>query len=197
MLNSRLSGYLPEVLHSIKIVSDIMRVETDELDRIAAAVRDGLDSTFVRSATLQNGGIERWEQVFGIVPNACDTEGHRRRRLMLKVTDIYPYTVRSLEDAFSVVYGDDNDGARAVAVSADGFDNLGGFSSNVQILISARVYSESEREVICRYVRARIPANMLFDVSIAHNTHGDLQKYTHGFLRDFRHSDIVTANNLG
>jgi hypothetical protein len=72
-----LLGYLPTYERDDPIVRRFAIAYIRELMRIDYALALIRDAAIAGSATIANGGLERWESLFGIVPDASATEAER------------------------------------------------------------------------------------------------------------------------
>lgn len=75
------------------------------LTRLNAAVDEVLDAQFV--STAGERGIERYEQIFSIVPQDTDTLDERRFRVLAKINAQLPFSISRLRQQLSTLCGED------------------------------------------------------------------------------------------
>lgn len=102
----RLIDYLPPVMQDFAEMQEIMGVENKETDQIDSDIRRVFDSGFI--ADCDEWGIEKYEQILGIVSDTSDTLELRKSRVMIHWNDSVPYTYRTLVKRLNAICGVNN-----------------------------------------------------------------------------------------
>ena len=89
-----LSQYVPRFILKDETISNILKVESDEHERQRLELIDLLKQFFVSSATW---GLEKWENLLGVIPDNGDTIPQRRARIYAKLQGRQISTVAFLE----------------------------------------------------------------------------------------------------
>lgn len=89
-----LSQYVPRFILKDETISNILKVESDEHEKQRLELIDLLKQFFVSSATW---GLEKWENLLGVIPDNGDTIPQRRARIYAKLQGRQISTVAFLE----------------------------------------------------------------------------------------------------
>ena len=147
-MDRNLIEYLPPVLQDYKELKAIMYTEQPEFEFIWDAKDLALINMFIIEANEY--GIARWEKILGIAATQKDNLEQRRTRILARINEKLPYSVRVLHRLMKEICGD------AGTISVD----------HAQKKISASVKNADRgtymdvREMLERVV----PVNMLIDV---------------------------------
>ena len=114
-MRKKLNEYLPSILLKTYEFPLLCDTEQREFDRLNTAVDEVLNAQFV--STAGERGIERYEQIFSIVPQDTDTLDERRFRVLAKINAQLPFSIRRLRQQLSTLCGED--GYR-MEIDADG-----------------------------------------------------------------------------
>ena len=94
---------VPDVLKNVREIKALINTENDDLNSLSAALALYLNNTFVDSA--DEYGIGRWESILGILPKLTDTLDERQFRVLSRINEQLPFTLRSLEQQLSTLCG--------------------------------------------------------------------------------------------
>lgn len=182
MANERkLIHYLPQFMQAYQQMVAIMETEQVEVDRLWSRAENALADQFIPEAT--ENGVGRWESMLGISPKGTDTLDERKFRILAKLNQELPYTMRKLEQALVNLCG------------ADGF-SIDLQAENYRIEVKLALDNESNYREVEKLLEKMVPANMVRRVQIMYTTNADLSKYTHEQLSAYTHEQIreVFAN---
>ena len=168
---------VPDVLKDVREIKALMHTETIEMNLLSAALALYLNNTFVDSA--DEYGIGRWESILHILPKLTDTLDERRFRVLSRINEQLPFTLRSLEQQLSTLCGPEG-------YTVELFHEQ--YLLKVRVELTAKSKLEDVRALLNRIV----PANMVIDLDLLYNQHSDfdgltleeLSVYTHQQLRD-------------
>lgn len=101
-----LNNYWPQVIGETEQFKTIAEAQNPPLNEAWGNLFDGIDETFVSTATIY--GIERFEKMFGIVPRPGATLEERRERILAVLNARAPYTFRSVRRMLIEIIGAEN-----------------------------------------------------------------------------------------
>lgn len=174
-IDRKLIDYLPPFVQEYKEIATIMGVEQFEIDQLWAESDNAFADQFIMDAT--ENGVSRRESILDISPKGTDTLDERKFRILTKLNQELPYTMRKLEQALTNLCGED--GYSIVMNPAE-------YYIEVKLGISnASNYSEVEN-----ILKKMIPANMMSTVSIKYNSNSILTQFTHAQLSAYTHERL-------
>lgn len=94
---------IPDVLKDVREIKALIDTENIEMNLLNAALALYLNNTFVETA--DSYGIGRWEAMLQIVPKLTDTLDERRFRVLSRINERLPFTIRSLEQQLATLCG--------------------------------------------------------------------------------------------
>lgn len=174
-MRKKLNEYLPSILLKTYEFPLLCDTEQREFDRLNTAVDEVLDAQFV--STAGERGIERYEQIFSIVPQDTDTLDERRFRVLAKINAQLPFSVRRLRQQLATLCGENG-----YRMEIDG----GRYTLTVKVALTAKRNQQAVEELLANIV----PANMVCTTSLLYNQHADLTRFTHAQLALLTHFEI-------
>lgn len=174
-MRKKWQDYLPPVLLKTYEFPLLCKTEQREFDRLNTAVDEVLDAQFV--STAGERGIERYEQIFSIVPQDTDTLDERRFRVLAKINAQLPFSIRRLRQQLATLCGEDG-----YRMEIDG----GRYMLTVKVALTAKRNQQAVEELLADIV----PANMVCTTSLLYNQHADLTRFTHAQLALLTHFEI-------
>lgn len=174
-MRKKLQDYLPPILLKTYEFPLLCDTEQPEIDRLRDAADAVLDAQFI--STAGERGIERYEQIFSIVPQDTDTLDERRFRVLAKINAQLPFSIRRLRQQLETLCG------------ADGYKlELDGdrYTLTVKVALTAKRNQQAVEELLADIV----PANMVCTTSLLYNQHADLTRFTHAQLALLTHFEI-------
>ena len=134
-----------------------------------------LDAQFL--STAGEYAIQRYEKIFGVVPQDTDTLDERRFKVLAKINAQLPFSVRRLRQQLETLCG------------ADGYKlELDGdrYTLTVKVALTAKRNRQAVEELLADIVAA----NMVCTTSLLYNQHADLTRFTHAQLALLTHFEI-------
>ena len=174
-MRKKLNEYLPSILLKTYEFPLLCDTEQREFDRLNTAVDEVIDAQFV--STAGERGIERYEQIFSIVPQDTDTLDERRFRVLAKINAQLPFSVRRLRQQLATLCGENG-----YRMEIDG----GRYTLTVKVALTAKRNQQAVEELLADIV----PANMVCTTSLLYNQHADLTRFTHAQLALLTHFEI-------
>ena len=181
-MDRQLIDYLPLFLQEYREYKAILNdASQPEIDKLWGEARNNLAEWFVSTATIK--GILRYEKLLHIAPLATDTLEMRRFRVLTRLGETLPYTLRALENMLETLCGTGN------------YNVL--LDNNVYtIYIGIGLIAKSNFDDVNTLLRRIIPANLIINLFLQYNQYSTLARFTHAQLRAFTHKqlreDVIT-----
>ena len=174
-MRKKLQDYLPPILLKTYEFPLLCETEQPEIDRLHDAADAVLDAQFL--STAGEYAIQRYEKIFGVVPQDTDTLDERRFKVLTRINTQLPFSVRRLRQQLETLCG------------ADGYKlELHGdrYTLTVKVALTAKRNQQAVEELLADIV----PANMVCTTSLLYNQHADLTRFTHAQLALLTHFEI-------
>lgn len=149
-MQRQLLDYLPTVVRDYAELRSIVQAEQPEIEQIWADVEQLLEEQFIHTAGEL--GLSRWEKMLGLVPKGTDTLEDRRFRILARINEQLPYTIRRLQEILDTLCG-----ASTCSVQVD----AGGYVLRVKLGLAAMTSMYEVRELLERVT----PQNLLIEMS--------------------------------
>ena len=174
-MRKKLQDYLPPILLKTYEFPLLCETEQLEIDRLHDAADAVLDAQFL--STAGEYAIQRYEKIFGVVPQDTDTLDERRFRVLTKINAQLPFSVRRLRQQLETLCGEDGYKLEV---------NGGVYTLTVKVALTAKRNQQAVEELLADIV----PANMVCTTSLLYNQHADLTRFTHAQLALLTHFEI-------
>ena len=171
----KLIDYLPPFMQVYRELKSIMDTEQVEVDYLWLKVEDALCDQFILDATEH--GVKRWESMLGISPKDTDSLNERKFRILTKLNQELPYTLRKLEQALTNLCGND-----MFSINVN--------SAEYHIEIKLGVGNQNNYQEVVDVLKKMIPANMTQRVQIMYNNHNVLSKFTYAEMTAYTHERL-------
>ena len=134
-----------------------------------------LDAQFL--STAGEYAIQRYEKIFGVVPQDTDTLDERRFKVFAKINAQLPFSVRRLRQLLATLCGEDG-----YKLELDG----GKYTLTVKVALTAKRNQQAVEELLADIV----PANMICTTSLLYNTWEQIKRLTWGELKKLTWREI-------
>lgn len=173
MYNSReYMEYLPEYLREVWELIEIGNA-VDPVTKLLGENNDKLlQEAYVETA--EDYGLERLEAILGI-ESAENSIEVRRKEVLTRLRGETPYTFKS-------VY------KKLVSICGSGNVSMVYGSEPYTLVVSIGVKGIEYIDIVRRYLKEVVPANIYIYCNIAYNTHNVLSGYTHEHLHSYKNS---------
>jgi len=142
--------YLPPFIQEYHEIQKIMDAENPEFNLLWGWNEKIRDNLFI--LTSGEIGIKRWEKLLGIYPLPDDTLELRRARILIRINEQLPYTMRALHNMLVAICGEDN------------FEIL--LNANEYTLkVRLEIFSNSIADAVFAVLTRIVPANLISIVS--------------------------------
>lgn len=149
---ANLKFYLPDYLRDVRELRAIADAGTPVFSRLAAAQRQMLNDQFV--STAGESALRRYEQMLGISRAASDSLDDRRFKVLSKINNQLPYSMRWLRQKLDTLFGTGN-----YQIVRD--------VSTHKLAVEADVQFESVIVALYDDLRQSVPANLVLETYIA------------------------------
>jgi hypothetical protein len=171
----KLIDYLPHFMQGYRELATIMETEQFEIDRLWLEAENALADQFILEATVN--GVKRWESMLGISPKDTDTLDERKFRILTKLNQELPYTLRKLEQALTNLCGNK---MFSIEVTA----------AEYHVEIKLGLLNKNNYQEVVDVLKKMIPANMTQWVQIMYNNHNVLARFTHAEMTAYTHEQL-------
>ena len=156
----KLIHYLPPFVQEYVEIQEIMKTEQHETDLLWIATEGVFADQFIQDATIN--GVSRWESMLGISPKGTDTLDERKFRVLSKLNQELPYTLRKLEQVLTTLCG------------PDGYSiELNAAEYNIEVKLG--IANHNNYGEVERILKAMIPANLTQVIILLFNRWEDIK----------------------
>ena len=174
-IDRKLINYLPHFMQVYREMATIMETEQVEIDRLWLEAENALADQFILEAT--ENGVKRWESMLSVSPKDTDTLDERKFRILTKLNQELPYTLRKLEQALTNLCGNNMFSIEVIA-------------AEYHVEIKLGVANKNNYQEVVDVLKKMIPANMTQWVQIMYNNHNVLAKLTHTEMTAYSHEQL-------
>lgn len=174
-MDRNLIDYLPQVLKEVRELKLLLQSEQVEIANLWGSIDNALNDQFVIDATEY--GVERWEKILGIIPKATEPLDARKFRILTRLNEQLPYTMRSLKQQLEALCG------------KDGY-SIELYNDTYTIEVKVNLIAKSNFDDVDALLQRVVPANMVIDLSLLYNQHLTLGQFTHSQLGQHTHYDL-------
>jgi uncharacterized protein YmfQ (DUF2313 family) len=171
----KLINYLPQFMQVFREIATIMETEQFEIDRLWMEAENALADQFLLEATVN--GVKRWESMLGISPKDTDTLDERRFRILTKLNQELPYTLRKLEQVLTNLCG-----VKGYVIELTAKEH--------HIKVKLAVGNHNNYSEVENILNKMIPANMTRNIELMYNTNAILSQFTHAQLSAYTHDQL-------
>lgn len=167
--------YLPDTLRPYRELRAMAAGWQALFDGLWRAADQALDDQFV--TTAGEYGLSRWESMLGIRVKGTESLDKRRARVLSRLLEQLPFTMRGLLVQLETLCG------------GDGFTvelREGNNVLYVRCPLALKQYREDARGLLERIV----PAALRIDFDLERNTHSKLAAFTHRELAQYTHHNL-------
>lgn len=150
----RIVEYFPDVISKSEHMRNLANAEDLGLSLLKNNYDEIFKNLYVETATVD--GIERYEQMLGILHKLDDSLEDRRVAILAKLNTRLPYTRRVLIQFFNNLVG------------ADGYTLRIDYGRRM-IFLKIELSRKNQVAAIARMLRQVLPANMMFDIKLKYN----------------------------
>jgi hypothetical protein len=171
----KLIDYLPPYMQEYHEINRIMDAEQPEFEDLWGACETVLDDQFILYA--KESGVKRWEKLMSITPKDTDTLDDRKFRILAKMNQELPYTMKRLKESLTILCGKGNFSIDLQAV-------------NYHIEVKLALANKNAYEETIDLLKKMLPANLTQSVQIMYNDHIVLSQLTHAQLASYTHHQL-------
>ena len=173
-MDRNLIDYLPQVLKEVRELKLLLQSEQVEIANLWGLIDNVLNDQFVVDST--ENGVGRWEKILGIIPKATESLDARKFRILSRLTEPVPPTMRTLKQQLEALCG------------KDGY-SIELYNDSYTLKIRIALIAKSNFDDVGSLLQRVVPANMVIDLSF-HNQHLTLNQFTHAYLQTYTHNQL-------
>lgn len=173
--NRKLIDYLPLYAQVYRENATIMEAEQPEIDFLWESIENTFSDQFIHDAT--ENGVSRWERILKISPKGTDTLDERKFRILARLNQELPYTLRKLDQVLTNLCG------------ADGY-SVKVNHSEYHIQVKLALSNESNYSDVEGILKKMLPANLTQSIEIMYNSHKVLNRFNHAELAAYTHDQL-------
>ena len=166
---------LPPVLQQIKELAAICDLEQPHFAGVWPKIQQVLDEQYPQ--ICGEYGLQRWEKMLGLVPSSNADLNERRQAVLLMLNEQLPFTLARLRELLA-------------RVAPNGGYELELLPEEYLLRLRLNLAEKSYLRVLRQVLERTLPANMLLELELLYNSHGQLAAYTHGQLAAWQHKTI-------
>lgn len=173
--NRKLTDYLPSFLQEYRELDAIMETEQPEINNLWDSAEQALANQFVSEAT--ESGVKKWESMLGISPKGTDTLQERKFRVLTKMNQELPYTLRKLEHVLTNLCGIGNFSIEV-------------FAAEYHVEVKLAVGNHNNYLEVESTLNKMIPANMTKNIELMYNSYNVWDEFTHAEMTAYTHEQL-------
>lgn len=158
-MERQLIEYLPYVVRTYDIFQGIAEGEQPEFDMAWYNTDILRDEQYI--FTAEDIGLRRWERILGILPKDTDTVAYRRDRIISRLNEELPYTLKQLRKMLDALCGK---------------DNYSIYLSDYRLFVSVSVAAKQRFGDVSSLLERITPQNIFLDIQQQYNTWGEVKK---------------------
>lgn len=174
-MDRKLLDYLPDALRPYRELRAIAAGQQVLFEGLWEALDRALDNQFI--ATADDYALKRWEQILGIYARGTETLDERRIRVLARLCEQLPFTLRTLRSQLEALCG------------AGGF-TIELFSGNNALRVRAPLVFRHYQEDIRGLLERVVPSAIRIDFDLERNPHRKLGAFTHASLAQYTHENL-------
>jgi len=181
-LDRHLIDYLPPILRGVREYIYLFTTEQNEIETLWNAVDDAFSDQFIADATVN--GVKRWEKILGIKPKVTDRLEDRKFRILARLSEQLPFTLKTLEQQLISLCGEGN-----FKIEVD--------NQNYLVIVRLALTSQEVLNNLAALLNRIVPANMVIDLKFKYNKHSMFtdKAYSHYQLRSYTHNQLRNEVN--
>lgn len=174
-MDRKLLDYLPDALRPYRELRAITAGQQVLFEDLWQSLNRALDNQFL--VTADDYALGRWEGILGIYPRGTETLDERRARIMARLCEQLPFTLRTLRSQLEALCG------------AGGF-TIELFSGNNALRVRAPLVFRHYKEDMEQLLKRVVPSAIWIDFDLERNPHRKLGAFTHASLAQYTHDDL-------
>ena len=174
-IDRKLINYLPHFMRQYEELKAVMETEQVEVERAWLEAENALADQFILETT--ENGVKRWETMLGVSPKDTDTLDERKFRILTKLNQELPYTLRKLKQALTNLCGVEN---YSVEIK----------SAEYHIEVKLALTNKNNYQEVADVLKKMVPANMTQYIQIMYNNNDVIARFKHTELTTYTHEQL-------
>lgn len=174
-MDRKLIECLPEFMRDFREIKYLMGKQQEQSEKLWSALDTIWKNQFIE--TLDETGCSRWEKMLKIHNKDTYTLPERRNKILGKLVEQRPFTMKSLQKTLSTLCG--TDGYSAELLPAE-------YVLKIRIALTSKNMYNDVKELVDKIV----PANLIVDTDLMYNQYGRVGGFTHAQLSANTHEQL-------
>lgn len=174
-MDRKLIEYLPEFMRDFREIKFLTDKQQEQAETLWVSLDTIWNNQFIE--TLDEAGCTRWERMLEIRNKDTYTLPERRNKILSKMVEQRPFTMKSLKKALTMLCG--ADGYSVELTPAE-------YILRVRIALTSKNMYGDVKELVDKIV----PANLIIDADLMYNQHSKVGGFTHAQLKAHTHEQL-------
>lgn len=174
-MDRKLIEYLPEFMRGFREIRFLTDRQQEQAETLWVSLDTIWNNQFIE--TLDEEGCARWEKMLKIRNKDTYTLAERRNKILSKMVEQRPFTMKSLKKTLTMLCG--ADGYSVELTPAE-------YILRVKIALASKNMYNDVKELVDKIV----PANLIVDADLMYNQYGKVGGLTHARLAAYTHEQL-------
>lgn len=174
-MDRKLIEYLPEFMRDFREIKFLTDKQQEQAETLWVSLDRIWNNQFIE--TLDEEGCARWEKMLKIRNKDTYNLAERRNKILGKMAEQRPFTMRSLERALRTLCGTDGYSVELDAAA---------YTLKIKIALKSKNMVSDIKLLVDKIV----PANLIVDTALMYNQYSGLSRFTHAQLAARTHEQI-------
>lgn len=174
-MDRKLIEYLPEFMRDFREIRFLTDKQQEQAEKLWVSLDTIWNNQFIE--TLDEDGCARWERMLKIHNKDTYTLPERRNKILSKMVEQRPFTMKSLRKTLTMLCG--ADGYSVELASAE-------YILKVRIALASKNMYNDVKELVDKIV----PANLIVDADLMYNQYGKVGGFPHAQLTAYTHEQL-------
>lgn len=174
-MDRKLIEYLPEFMRGFREIKFLTGKQQEQAETLWVSLDTIWNNQFIE--TLDEEGCARWEKMLKIRNKDTYTLPERRNKILGKMVEQRPFTMKSLKKTLTMLCG--ADGYSVELTPAE-------YILRVRIALTSKNMYGDVKELIDKIV----PANLIVDAGLMYNQHSKVGNFTYAQLATHTHEQL-------
>lgn len=174
-MDRKLIEYLPEFMRDFREIKFLTDKQQEQAETLWVSLDTIWNNQFIE--TLDEEGCARWEKMLKIRNKDTYNLAERRNKILSKMVEQRPFTMKSLKKALTMLCG--VDGYSVELTPAE-------YILRVRIALTSKNMYGDVKELVDKIV----PANLIIDADLMYNQHSKVGGFTYAQLAAHTHEQL-------
>ena len=174
-MDRKLIENLPEFMRDFREIRFLTDRQQEQAETLWVSLDTIWNNQFIE--TLDDHGCTRWEKMLKIHNKDTYTLAERRNKILGKMAEQRPFTIKSLKKTLTTLCG--ADGYSVELIPSE-------YVLRVRIALTSKNMYNDVKELVDKIV----PANLIVDADLMYNQHSKVGSFSHAQLATYNHEQL-------